>query len=279
MLQILEVQPALFRRVFVAAALLCAADARADILGFGDFSGFTVNQADALAGPTVSPGIIKLTNGAAGESRSIFYNTPQGVAAFTASFTYQAVGTPTGHQFGATFVLQNSSAGAHAVVGNFLGDIATFGYAGDFNPFGTSSVAVSLEYASLSPSSSSTARYQNGGVGGGSSSTSPVDLFSGDPILLTLTYNGSLLHEHLVDATTAASFDTSYLVNIPAIVGGPTAFVGFTANTGTNPGTVDEFFSDFQFVGVPEPSTAAMLAAGTVGLAAAAIRRRSMRRP
>ena len=36
--------------------------AHADIIGFGDFSGFTVNQTDSGSAPTISNGTILLTN-------------------------------------------------------------------------------------------------------------------------------------------------------------------------------------------------------------------------
>ena len=39
--------------------------------------------------------------------------------------------------------------------------------------------------------------YTNGNLGGGSLATSPVNLYSGDPINVTLAYNGSLLQESL----------------------------------------------------------------------------------
>ncbi len=124
------------------------------------------------------------------------------------------------------------------MVGDFLGEIALLGYSGDFNPFATGSSAVSFEFGSVSPASSSTALYHHGGVGGGSALTNPVDLFAGNPIQVTLTYDGTLLHEQLVDSTTSATFETFYLLNLPPIVGGSTAYVGFTAYSGNGAAAV-----------------------------------------
>ena len=103
-------------RAFVLAAftgVLIPAVARADIIGFGDFSDFTINQDDSGAAPTISNGTIHLTGQASFESRSIFCNTRQDISQFTASFTY----TPSGYAndpAGACFVLQNSTAAASA---------------------------------------------------------------------------------------------------------------------------------------------------------------------
>jgi hypothetical protein len=47
-----------------------------------------------------------------------------------------------------------------------------------------------------------------------------------------MTYNGTILSETITDNSSGASFSTSYTVDIPTIVGGSTAFVGFTGATG-----------------------------------------------
>src|SRR5262249_42764633 len=48
----------------------------------------------------------------------------------------------------------------------------------------------------------------------------------------TLTYDGTTLTETITDLNTGTTFTTSYAVNIPAIVGGDTAFVGFSGGDG-----------------------------------------------
>lgn len=93
------------------AIVFAGTAARADVNGFGDFSNFTINRNDTAAVSTLTPGVppggsIQLTNTGFPERRSIFYNTPQSITQFTASFTYQSAVT-TFHDIGVCFVVQN----------------------------------------------------------------------------------------------------------------------------------------------------------------------------
>jgi hypothetical protein len=47
-----------------------------------------------------------------------------------------------------------------------------------------------------------------------------------------MTYDGTTLAMTVTDATAGKNFSTSWAVNIPAIVGANTAYVGFTGGTG-----------------------------------------------
>ena len=199
-------------------------------------------MSDQAALPTISSGAIELTNTGLDETRSIFDNTPQSISQFTASFTYRAVSGGPNFSFfpGATFTLQNSPQGVHAINSASMG----FGYSGI-----TQSVAVSLELNS----STASGLYTGGQVqaGSGGSPTNPVDLLSGHPINVALSYNGSILSETLTDSTNANSFSTAYFINLPNVIGSSTALVGFTAYNGFS--SDEQFFSNFQFAAVPEP--------------------------
>lgn len=81
---------------------------------------------------------------------------------------------------------------------------------------------------------------------------------------MSLSYNGSILHETLVDSVTSDMFERLYPLNLSAIVGGPTAFVGFTA-AGFSNGSSDQIISDFHYT-VPAPSAALALVVGVFAL-------------
>jgi len=61
---------------------------------------------------------------------------------------------------------------------------------------------------------------------------SGINMQSAHLMKATLTYNGTVLMEAVTDTVTGATYRNSYSANIPALVGGSTAFVGFGGSTG-----------------------------------------------
>jgi len=246
---------------FVASAVVSvcglAPQALADIAGFNGLAGWRLNVGDGASPPTYNPGTdtLHLTNSGAGEFRSVFFETPQAIGQFSASFTYTAanVASAFGNPFGACFVIQNSPAGAGAL-GGFNGGL---GYSGI-----TNSVALSFEIGSP-PSRSGL--YTGGVVGGGASPTTPVNLLLGNPIDVDLSYNGSLLAVTLTDTVTLAQYQTAYPINIPAMIGGPTAYIGFSAST-HGVGNADQYIGHPDF-SVPGPAGLSLMGlAGIMGM-------------
>jgi hypothetical protein len=103
------------------------------------------------------------------------------------------------------------------------------------------SVAVKFDlYNNAGEGVDSTGSYTNG-----ASPTTPaldmtssgVNLHSGDVFNVHVTYDGTTLTWTITDATTGKTFTASAAVNIPSLVGGNTAFVGFTAGTGGSTAT------------------------------------------
>jgi hypothetical protein len=62
--------------------------------------------------------------------------------------------------------------------------------------------------------------------------SSGVSLHSGHVLYVHVTYNGSTLSLQVTDRQANKVFQTSWNTNLPAIVGGNTAYVGFTGATG-----------------------------------------------
>jgi hypothetical protein len=159
--------------------------------------------------------MLTLADGMGSQQRSAFSKTRQVITNFAARFIYR----PSVRFSGAAFVLQNSASGAGAIGGGRLGLGGLAPAASIF--FDIRNIGTFTGYAT------------NGSIGI-SSSTLPLDLGRGNPIAVTLIYNGSVLTENLLDLNTGKTFETNYVVNLAAAVGNTnTAFVGFTGASGT----------------------------------------------
>ena len=106
------------------------------------------------------------------------------------------------------------------------------------------SIAVKFDlFANAGEGTNSTGLYINGAVptSAGSINLTPsgLNLHSGNPILAQLTYDGTTLTVTLTDTVTNATATQTYAVNIPSLVGGSAAYVGFTGGTGAVSSTQD----------------------------------------
>ena len=194
--------------------------------------GLTLN-----GGATVGDNVLQLTDGGANESRSVFSSTPIGLAFFQTTFDFQLTGeeTPAPDADGFAFVLQENGPNALGSSGGGLGyGLPAEGQSG---PKITNSVAVKFDlHNNNGEGTSSTGLYLNGAA-----PTAPfidllpsgIDLHSGHVFHVGLIYGGYILTLTITDQTTNATFSQEFPIDLSAVLGGPTAFAGFTGSTGS----------------------------------------------
>ncbi len=194
-------------------------------LGFGSSTGvMTFNGTTGLNDTR-----LQLTNGGLNQAGSAFYNTPVNIQSFTTDFLFQ-LSNPAAD--GITFTIQGTSPTVLGQPGGGLGYGAsqTGGTGGIPN-----SVAIKFDlFNNEGEGIDSTGLYTNGAaptVPALDLTASGLDLHSGDGMSVHVTYDGTTLSMTITDAGAGKTFAASWPVNIPAIVGGGTAYVGFTGGT------------------------------------------------
>jgi hypothetical protein len=184
--------------------------------------------------PIISGSSLQLTDGGANESATAFSSNPLAIQRFVTEFTFQVTNQTDPSGDGFTFCIQGVGPYARGPTGGGLG------YGPDA-PGGIGgipkSVAVKFDlFSNAGEGFDSTGLYTNG-----ASPTLPgsidlggtgIELHSQDVFQAVMTYNGVVLNVTITDTNTGAHATQSYQVNIPSIVGGSTACVGFTAGTG-----------------------------------------------
>lgn len=186
--------------------------------GFSTTAGLTLNGSAAAS----SNSSLSLTTGALEQAGSVFWNAPINIQSFTTSFEFQLANAQ-GNGF--TFTVQNMGPTALG------GDSAGLGYQDIQN-----SVAVKFNFYNYeNEGSDSTGLYTDGEppvLPSVDISSSGIELGSGDSIRAQITYDGTTLKLTLHDLVNNDTFTWSQAINIPQIVGGDTAYVGFTGGTG-----------------------------------------------
>jgi Chitobiase/beta-hexosaminidase C-terminal domain/Legume lectin domain/Putative Ig domain len=187
--------------------------------------------------------VVDVTSGTVGqhEAGAVWYSARQSVTSFTTDFTFQIA--PGG--YGMAFVLQNDPRGLSAVAdANGLGYL-TYTYN---NPDNAIADSVAIVFNATPNSSTSgywiganpsvIGLYINGGpfINNGilpvnDLTPQGINLNSGDVMSAHVVYDGTVLSIQLTDTSTGAKASFSWPVNIPAVVGSSTAYVGFGAGT------------------------------------------------
>ena len=231
----------------------------------GTSNGWTVSSDTIFSDPFPSTNVLQLTNVAGNpgyvtqsvlaggdEPRNAFYNTqvPVGssTSGFSTQFVYQSASAVAN---GAVFILQNSSGGVSttgfpasgsgngATGGNGLGFANIFPSVGfEINLLSSSTVGVSWQSNGVT----------NSTVGMPFTAVSGINFASGDPILITLSYNptNTTLTANFKDKTTGATGTYSNnSINVSNVLGGNLAYVGFGAATGGS--TATQSISNFSY--------------------------------
>src|SRR5690349_747692 len=162
----------------VWVGIATAPAARADISGFGDGTGFTINS-NPVGAASINSGTLTLTQAVNSEATSVFNNTPQNIGNFTANFTYTDV--TTGGADGFAFILQNDPRGVNA-----LGDGGgAIGYGGA-NPIKPSAA---VDFNIYSGNGGSRLGFTDtGNVRYSFPNTGAVDITNGQPVNVTISY-------------------------------------------------------------------------------------------
>ncbi|HRI16744.1 MAG TPA: hypothetical protein PLX89_27445, partial [Verrucomicrobiota bacterium] len=204
--------------------------------GFANPEGLTANGTSYFV-----DGLARLTQGAFSEAGSIFTTDQVNVSGFTTTFTFQIYPGTWPMADGLTFTIQGNAATDLSYGGGGLG------YGLDY-PDGITrgirnSVAIKFDlYNNAGEGINSTGLFTDG-----RSPTVPedgsgdvlvnldgtgIDLHSLNPLQVDMAYDGSVLTVTVTDLVTLASAVQTYVVDIPAQIGGGTGYVGFTGGTG-----------------------------------------------
>ena len=201
-------------------------------------TGFTAGGMNLLGNAKLNGSALELTDGGTDEVSASWFQVEANIQAFTSDFTFQITPASTTSADGFTFTIQGNNASAIGPYGGGLG----YGPDTTTGTLGIgSSLAVKFDlYSNQGEGTDSTGLYTNGAsptIPSVDMTSSGVNLHSGDVFHAHFVYDGTNLVMTLTDTTTSASFSQTWPVNIPTIVGGNVAYVGFTAGTGGNTAT------------------------------------------
>jgi len=216
-------------------------------LNFDNHSDLTANgDAQFTVG---SPVIARLTQAINNQNGSILSNQRVSVSTFSTEFLYQRRDASDPPADGFTFVIEADPRGANAL--GFGGGGLGYGPDNSGNPARgiINSLAFKFNfYAGAEGGGNNTGVFTGGRAPTVRNASlpplatpelpdisvplSPVDLNNQRAKLFDISYDGTLMHESVVDTVTGDTFTHDYPVNLRAILGSDSAWVGFTGGTG-----------------------------------------------
>lgn len=208
-----------------AAIIVLAAHAQTidHSAGFATHTDLTANGSTTFVGSAA-----RLTNGFP-QAGSLFSNGKVCIKSFNTKFPFVIAPLTAAPADGITFTVQGDSPTALGADGGRLGyypllnSVAVrFDYGA--NNFGEGVNATGLFTTGTTLPSFTVTNVDLTGSG--------INLQDTHPKKVALTYDGTALTETITDQATSTSFSHTYAIDIPALTGGNTAFVGFTGGTG-----------------------------------------------
>lgn len=220
---------------------------------FNGGSYWTANPANAPAQYVGGLLTLSAANGSLGTS-SYFFQIPQYVGAFYASFTYEAnYGGSQPYADGTTFCIQNDPRGASAV-GLGGGDLAVDGSTPANPPVSGNTITPSIELElNIYPGATGGMGYSINSDGGIGPNTAPGSIvLTNVPVDVSLSYANGQLSVTFSNEVLGYTYSTSANVNIPQVLGTNAAYVGFTGSSGGDYSV--QTITNFTFVSIPEAS-------------------------
>jgi hypothetical protein len=203
--------------------------------GFANTFGLTA-LGDAAFVTNGAATALQLTDGVSfSQTSGLFTGSAADIRRFTTTFTFQMSGgsAPFGAE-GMAFVIENNNSPALGFGGSGLGEeglnnavaisFRAFGFPflqvnGQFVPASTTELVENGFPVTSTDMDPSGINFNLGAL------NSPPDTYSA-----TLSYDGTTLSESLTDISTGKTFSTGYVVDIPSLIGGPSAFVGLSGS-------------------------------------------------
>jgi Chitobiase/beta-hexosaminidase C-terminal domain/Legume lectin domain len=210
-------------------------------------SGFASSPSELWLGPSsvYSGSSIALTESSRFNSaNNAWYKTPVNVQAFTTTFTWTAScpgnSAECGDGLGFMIISNSNPSSAGYNYSGYSGQDLSWSRCNGSSCPSIKSVLVKFDLYnnSTGKDGANLTGFYSGGVDPQlpqpeyDMAPSGINMQSGHLMKATLTYNGTVLIETVTDTVTGATYSNSYSANIPALVGGNTALVGFGGSTG-----------------------------------------------